>query len=112
MSGAQHTPGPWVANKQYVVGPRDDSETQMHGFVVGVADVYGDNRDADARLIAAAPDLLAELQMQVRNCPMCKGTGKAVSFEAVIYTAPPHDETDCGRCASSRAAIAKAEGQT
>jgi ribosomal protein L29 len=58
MTDAKHTPGPWFVTRQYVVGPRDESETQSQGMIVGVADVYGNNRNQDARLIAAAPELL------------------------------------------------------
>jgi hypothetical protein len=50
MSNTQHTPGPWTANRRYV---ETDEAT--------VCEVFGGNR-ADARLIAAAPELLAALQ--------------------------------------------------
>jgi len=47
---AQHTPGPWTANRRYV---ETDEAT--------VCEVFGGNR-ADARLIAAAPELLEACQ--------------------------------------------------
>ena len=47
------TPGPWsVAGKGTIRGP---------GQSVWVAHVHWQNRDANARLISAAPDLLAAL---------------------------------------------------
>lgn len=63
MTGHKHTPGPW----RVVV---DDTDSQVTGFpcieannytVVGCEGMYGDiERDyANARLIAAAPDLLS-----------------------------------------------------
>jgi len=71
MTEAQHTPGPWPLSetgdgKRYVIG---------EGLVSGpkgyeVAEVYSDDCDpaeaiANARLIAAAPDLLAALERLV-----------------------------------------------
>lgn len=54
-TAASHTPGPWsllpVGNNRRLIDP-------------GIGEVYGLGRtpDANARLIAAAPDLLAALQ--------------------------------------------------
>ena len=60
----QHTPGPWVADK---VTPRIlDGDPYWRVGVVGGTCLYvgcGDeHEEADAHLIAAAPDLLAALQ--------------------------------------------------
>ena len=63
----KHTPGPWVV-------VTDDTAAQVKGFpcihsdnyiVVGVEGMYGDIETdyANARLIAAAPDLLEALEM-------------------------------------------------
>jgi hypothetical protein len=55
----KHTPGPWEA----------ENESVSAGFDM-VADVFGattEQRDANARLIAAAPDLLAALKALVGN---------------------------------------------
>ena len=55
----QHTPGPWTVNDGEIVGG---------GFVLGmvygaISDVGSDHEcHANARLIAAAPDLLAALK--------------------------------------------------
>lgn len=53
----QHTPGPWHVEKslgRYEIWPKDSGQT--HSFV-GVV-----QRELDARLIAAAPELLSTLQ--------------------------------------------------
>ena len=93
-----HTPGPWV------VGPIDDTVVThlgKDGIRYEVAAVDGDYNDPDewpimeanARLIAAAPDLLAALKEVLFNSRHGNG------LEA-LYSA--HDRAD--------AAIAKAEG--
>lgn len=92
MTKTAHTPGPWIVTRQYVVGPRDESDSQGFGMVVGVADVYGDNRNQDARLIAAAPDMLEALKLVADS-------GKFSCFDDLAWDAV-------------NAAIAKAEGRT
>lgn len=65
MTETKFTPGPWFISKKFVVGPRDQEDGQSYGMIVGVADVYGENRSADANLIAASPMLyryLAEVR--------------------------------------------------
>jgi len=56
------TPGPWYVTRKFEVGPRSDADDQSNGMVIPIVDVHGENREADARLVAAAPDLLAALQ--------------------------------------------------
>lgn len=66
METIKHTPGPWTAVEEYQAdgpGPygarwRVDPVTQDDGMSYG----YRWLRETDARLIAAAPDLLAELR--------------------------------------------------
>lgn len=61
MSGTAHTPGPWFAHGRYI-------GTKNHKSAVGECrDVNGNWSDdakssADAKLIAAAPELLEALQ--------------------------------------------------
>lgn len=80
MKQSEHTPGPWMANLDETtheggmpvraIDPKD-------GMRFRVADVYGLDCDvnhceiskANARLIAAAPELLAALQMIVQLNP-------------------------------------------
>lgn len=80
MSGAAHTPGPWkvVANGerflsiQNAAGEEATFVTKTHWLGYEEKDGWKRERyeprpqaDADARLIAAAPDLLAALQIAV-----------------------------------------------
>lgn len=64
---AQHTPGPWFFCKQ------DDTDEDSEFFVMESNKydwpnvVAETDREADARLIAAAPDLLEALQAIVRS---------------------------------------------
>lgn len=59
---SSHTPGPWRVTSKFEVGPTSREDDQSNGMVVPVADVYGPNREADARLMAASPALLAALK--------------------------------------------------
>lgn len=57
----KHTPGPWTATE---VGPAP--RYMIAGAATSVAMTYGQSgQEADARLIAAAPDLLAALREAV-----------------------------------------------
>lgn len=94
---AQHTPGPWVAktyNSEFVSG-----QIPIYGNSdsIVVSDVGGrsvDQINANIRLIAAAPDLLAALRM----------VGEIWSHD---QTANLHPESPL---AIVRAALAKVEG--
>jgi hypothetical protein len=111
---AKHTPGPWKHDANDVLnperafgivrelGPKFDREAGTQGAIEVIAEICGDDgsgvAEADARLIAAAPDLLAALEAVVE-----------------MYTKTPGDE--CGRLFQrqewfdARAAIAKAKGR-
>lgn len=88
MSEAKHTPGPWIHE-----GHGDITGTE-NGRKYDVACVYlripAGRQDANARLIAAAPDLLEALRMMLTEAVFDGTTG-----------------TD-----AARAAIAKATGKT
>jgi len=94
---SEHTPGPWA-----VGGTRDwpdviSIQTTDVSAVV-VAEAYD---EADARLIAAAPDLLAALTLWTDN----GHDGHCYNCESE-YTG---EELDCStNCQTVRAAIAKA----
>lgn len=71
---AQHTPGPWACSRSatpdYAPQFSVYSET---GAGHDLAIVKGDNAQADAALIEAAPDLLAALELaqerlEINNC--------------------------------------------
>lgn len=56
------TPGPWKVGNKFEVGKVSDADDQSFGMIDPLADVYGENKEADAKLISAAPDLLEALQ--------------------------------------------------
>lgn len=65
MSKAKHTPGPWTSQ---VGKARENLIVDEIGFIIAsvnqFAESFGDKQDdANAHLIAAAPDLLAALKM-------------------------------------------------
>lgn len=119
----KHTPGPW-----HVETPMDecfsivDDAKQVYDWKM-VANVTWDHKDerepgcpfitkreaeANARLIAAAPDLYHELDMQIRNCPVCKGDGMAVDIFDMLTTDGRPPLKPCSRCSSARAALSRA----
>lgn len=94
-----HTPGPWSAEKYLLDDdePNGGSVCEINCIVGYVAEIVHGN-EADARLIAAAPELLEALKGLMN---------------------PPLDHTycfsgSCGECqeCAARAAIAKAEGES
>ena len=100
---AKHTPGPWVARTAptsaglcHIISAADWRGAFIYGDGIrpGVDDALPKAQElaANARLIAAAPDLLAALRYMVEVCPAIDQVGEEA-----------HDQ--------ARAAIAKAEGQ-
>ena len=71
MSNAQHTPGPWVMDDAQ---PGDLFRHVLHGngdsfgYICRISTNGNANADADARLIAAAPELLEALQRLSAQC--------------------------------------------
>lgn len=101
MAQAQHTPGPWFANKNTAgyydisTGDTDYSPSFAAAHQNPYMQVDADVLDANARLIAAAPDMAEALE-------------KALNF--ITNTESEMGETlPCGDAA--RAALAKAEGR-
>lgn len=95
----KHTPGPWKVHDRWYVG-QDKDGSGTHAEVkccVGVPSDREDEHEANARLIAAAPDLLAMLEeeLQDRQCMInCDG---------------PHADCHCWWCRAKRVAF-KATG--
>jgi len=93
-----HTPGEW-----HVTGKRDINGKHLHigckGSMMALASLNAVHIDteANARLIAAAPDLLAELSALLAMCE------RQDDF---------NDDGDGGMFERARAAIAKAKGET
>jgi hypothetical protein len=102
-SAAQHTPGPWEVFPAYTGTSRfpvginhGDGSSSIFAEVNGRGGVDGQNM-ADARLIAAAPDLLAALQRAlplIEKCERESGSGLGELYAK-----------------AARVAIAKAEGR-
>jgi hypothetical protein len=102
----KHTPGPWVVDPAVrqgftVYAPKE-------GFIVGTQDEEGRygaiESEANARLIAAAPDLLEALQQATSALEW--------RWERVANCAAPVHETAIQEAYNqARAAIAKATGE-
>jgi hypothetical protein len=119
---AQHTPGPWVADSFCTqddavvrVGTNDGTATYYHRTKTicecWVREDEGDDdsphilqAEANARLIAAAPDLLALAKQYASECAECCGTGISWDWNA-------REQKTCSDCADIYAVIAKAEGR-
>jgi hypothetical protein len=83
----KHTPGPWTLDEPHQVWAEAVGEyVAITAEIEDFDTVPRDQAEANARLIAAAPDLLEALKLAERHCP--------VNSEAEIL---------------ARAAIAKAE---
>lgn len=103
MKEFKGTPGHWLASKtDRSIGPVSRDDDQSYGMILPVAwvefDVDADRQQANANLIAAAPDLLTELQ---------KLRGYVINVCGV-------DDEDCDSdhpLMSSQAAISKALGE-
>jgi hypothetical protein len=99
-----HTPGPWIVGKEYEyhrskylpVGPPNANECLR--CTVATVPVSGDNAidEADARLIAAAPQLLEALEIVLVQLGEYKDGDGAAKFHAVNI---------------GKAAIARAKGE-
>ena len=98
-----HTPGPWADDKAAHDAPYQDIDIKAgsHRTVCTIwiddAPVHDFNaeQNANARLIAAAPDLLEALEDLIRNHKENKGEGLGI-----------------GPLMKAKAAIAKAKGET
>ena len=98
MSNAKHTPGPWTYHKMEEWTRAEDSgkiNIIAHGPIAYTGDNGNgpENAEANAALIAAAPDLLAALRGLVHRCTS-EGVG-----------------TSWANMNDAREAIAKAEGR-
>lgn len=62
--GTKHTPGPWIWGTDYrgLYGAGPENGVLNYERFEGMWLSYGETREANARLIAAAPDLLEALQ--------------------------------------------------
>lgn len=75
-----HTQGPWKVDKNHkgFVDIRRDVDSYTSGIATVWEDFYAENYESNARLIAAAPDMLealeevmGELDVEGLPCPLC-----------------------------------------
>jgi len=71
MKNAAHTPGPWRHDWQFIVAP-DSAGIHLDIYIAEIAETDEDGRvaspeqqEANARLIAAAPDLLEAAELVI-----------------------------------------------
>jgi len=104
MSGFKHTPGPWrVHSTADGLVMADDKDTRIAATFAVPGDIFG---VANARLIAAAPDLLEALR------PL-DAMGDAGLSKVILAALRPHErESFLAAVSAARAAIAKATGDT
>ena len=88
MSATQHTPGPWqIETFDDVPHSRIHAKGEIGG---AIADIYGNgDHGANARLIAAAPDLLAALREvdEAGRAKYASDFGAAEALQRVAKTA-------------------------
>lgn len=98
-SESKFTPGPWYIERKLIIGPRIESDDQSNGLIYEVCDCsysIGD-KEANANLIAAAPDLYYALSSVMNEIGSC------LADETYYFgTTKPFD--------LARAALAKARG--
>jgi len=124
---ASHTPGPWIADNLYM---NDDQVVRVSAYdgtpdyyhrCMGIAECFvRDHRhdkdaphvlqaEANARLIAAAPDLLALARKYASECGNCNGRGyNTQAGEPFTQEASNNERIECEDCADIRDVIAKA----
>jgi hypothetical protein len=111
---AQHTPGPWRAvdtGDGYTI---ESSSREMSATVAEITARRSVTGAADARLIAAAPDLLDLAKQYASECTECSGTGVVTrQYGGDGYgdrcAALADADQPCDECADIRAVIARAE---
>jgi hypothetical protein len=103
----KHTPGPWnryIGEEGPIAISDSNPQPGKRKAIVrfGVGCIKGEEAEANAHLIAAAPDMLEELEeADATICSLCKRLN------------PQHAECEsCEEREVRRAAIAKAKGET
>jgi hypothetical protein len=113
---SKHTPGPWVLDEDaFLMGPgfygvpRDGHDSYHSVRIPGVADMTGFCGNANARLIAAAPELLDALTKACNALyhlafNIAREDGEGMTREGAAKYASAEWDT-------ARAAISKAKGE-
>ena len=82
----EHTPGPWKAQSWLITADRKtNSRCGAIASIVTTATMYEDKWDANARLIAAAPDLLEALKGTVQALYSANGFSEKKLFNSSPY---------------------------
>lgn len=108
MSELKHTPGPWVANDKHCGNNPWRVEPATKDWLNDgwtIADLLGPDAEANARLIAAAPELLAAL-VQLMPTNLCL-TNRNIPDRTVV---PLEMNVTMGELRALSALIAKATG--
>ncbi len=113
---AEHTPGPWkvigtttvVRDEGPVIGATICEVEDVNAFVQNE-----ERNAANARLIAAAPEMLAMLREAASWCADCNGSGvicigTRIEDHGLLGQEELADVEPCPECADIRAVIAKA----
>ena len=101
---AQHTPGPWSVSK--LATPDYAPEFAIHGRLTrwfDLARTMNGNSEANARLIAAAPELLAALDLVLARLEVAADDAEELGYDQ-------RAENIREDIITARAAIAKAGG--
>lgn len=101
-----YTPGPWWVEEGHaeVFGPHIMAAgIQGPDALAAVDDITSQDAEADARLIAAAPELLEALETTARRLHSAR--------HGNIHSPDDFSFDNCGECAAARAAIDKARGK-
>ena len=109
IMSARNTPGPWTVEPPsmgftQITGPNGEL---IFGLASGLPEEkqHDDICESNAKLIEAAPDLLAALQLMALRCHPCRGSGRLKLMSTIYEPAKPQP---CANCIEARVAIAKA----
>ena len=99
---SKHTPGPWVSIESVLFDRPEicDEKDRRVAVCLSYYPMHEDTRTANARLIAAAPDMLEALEDLVEWADAVKG-------RAGVRMSDPHT----GSIDTAKRAIAKAKGE-
>ena len=102
----KHTPGPWYFTEWGINGEEANVRAKILGGSLHIAIVNTSNSQADARLIAAAPEMAEKIELLEAEKKELLAALEAARLWAVeCYGSLPWLE-------SAEAAIAKAKGET